>query len=698
MAFDPYGPCPCGSGKKFKWCCQPIHVDIDKAYRQDEEGQHEAALRLMEQVVSQHPDNPEAWGRQAQLLYQNDQVEAAEKALDKALELNPKYPFGHFLRGIFRQYEGEIPGALVEFRKAAELYDPEARDILAQVYGAIGESEMRLNRPVAARAALAIARRYRPTDENLQKLFQALFGEDSGLPTTGRQEYAYLPLDSKATAYQDSWDRALSGAATGKLTDALTAFESLTKENPGLTAAWYNLGLTRAWLGDNPGAIEALNQYVTLEPDENRAADAWALAEILHYGVGMEDRADWREHGVIYQIRNPEALANLINEWAKTHRLVALQPDEEHGVLAGILADQQTTLLGTASTAKFANFGANFLVAGSMLRLASTNSEKLHRLSGDLEKALGQALSEPQTTQGIPQFRSMLMDAFPIPIAPGEEAEILPAIRERVQQYFEEKWIHQSMATLGNVAPIDAAGQPILRKKLLGLIRFLQDCVPPIEPYNYDFDRLRRKLGLLPTDKPEGPSPQKGDVDISAMSVGELSALKTDDLADDKLGLAYQAALKLDARELASHFAHALVARPPRPEQPDRFPWYAHLIQSSSAEGDTEAALNFVNEGEKADCEQNQGHRRNDYELRRAQIHCKRNETDRAHEIFTALINRAPAELRYPGNAAEAMLSARRPDHALQFAETGLAKAREQNNRDSEQYFMELVAAAKRQR
>ncbi len=181
------------------------------------------------------------------------------------------------------------------------------------------------------------------------------------------------------------------------------------------------------------------------------------------------------------------------------------------------------------------------------------------------------------------------------------------------------------------------------------------------------------------------------------MSAGELSALKTDDLADDKLGLAYQAALKLDARELASHFARALVARPPRPEQPDRFPWYAHLIQSSSAEGDTEAALNYVNEGEKADSEQNQGHRRNDYELRRAQIHCKRNETDRAHEIFTALIDRAPAELRYPGNAAEAMLSAHRPDHALPFAEKGLTKARAQNNRDSEQYFMELVAAAKRQ-
>ena len=34
---------------------------------------------------------------------------------------------------------------------------------------------------------------------------------------------------------------------------------------------------------------------------------------------------------------------------------------------------------------------------------------------------------------------------------------------------------------------------------------------------------------------------------------------------------------------------------------------------------------------------------------------------------------------------------------ALRFAEQGLAKAREQNDRDSEDYFKELVAAARKQ-
>src|SRR5262249_50378289 len=163
-ALDPYAPCPCGSGKKFKWCCQPIHVEIDKAFQQDAEGQHEAALRIMDEVVAQNPANPEAWGRRAQLLYENDQVDEAESSLQKALDINANYPFGQLLRGLFRKYEGEIAGALMLFRKAAELYDPEAKDTLAQVYSLIGECEMQLHRPLAVRAAFQTANRLHPSD------------------------------------------------------------------------------------------------------------------------------------------------------------------------------------------------------------------------------------------------------------------------------------------------------------------------------------------------------------------------------------------------------------------------------------------------------------------------------------------------------------------------------------------------------
>jgi hypothetical protein len=97
------------------------------------------------------------------------------------------------------------------------------------------------------------------------------------------------------------------------------------------------------------------------------------------------------------------------------------------------------------------------------------------------------------------------------------------------------------------------------------------------------------------------------------------------------------------------------------------------------------------------DCEQNEGRRRNDYELRRGQVHVKRGEADAAADVFQRLIERVPDELKYRGSAAEAMLTLKQGERALRFAEDGLAAARQRGDRDSEQYLQELAGAAKRQ-
>src|SRR5437764_6160238 len=81
MAFEPYDSCPCGSGKKFKWCCQEIYAEIEDAFRLDNAGQHEAALRKMADVVQTHSGNPEAYGRYAQLLSVHGKIEEADQNL-----------------------------------------------------------------------------------------------------------------------------------------------------------------------------------------------------------------------------------------------------------------------------------------------------------------------------------------------------------------------------------------------------------------------------------------------------------------------------------------------------------------------------------------------------------------------------------------------------------------------------------------
>src|SRR5437899_3233919 len=131
--LDPYASCPCGSGKKFKWCCQPIYPGIQHALEQDASGQHDVALRVIDQMTRDHPGNPEAWGQKARLLYTNGKPAEAEAALEKAFELNPNYPFGLRLRASMRFDEGEVVGALLLARRSVEAYDPQARDILAQL-------------------------------------------------------------------------------------------------------------------------------------------------------------------------------------------------------------------------------------------------------------------------------------------------------------------------------------------------------------------------------------------------------------------------------------------------------------------------------------------------------------------------------------------------------------------------------------
>jgi tetratricopeptide (TPR) repeat protein len=692
MAVDPYAPCPCGSGKKFKWCCQPIHTELTQVFEQASEGQVDTALRLMEEVVARHPTNPEVLGRKADLLAQLGRLEEAEATLQQALDLDPKYPFGHYLRGRFRHDEGEFHGALLLYRKAVELCDPEAHSILADSWTAVVDCEMQLNRPVAARAALRLAIRHDPQNQQLRQGFDQLFGEQTLLPQSARREYTFLgpPADAPAER-RAAWESALSGAATGKLSDALSAFERLTGADENDAPAWYNLGLTRAWGGDNARAVEALDRYVALEADEQKAGDAWALAEVLRCGRGMEGQTDYHQHSTLFQLRDPQRLLRQLGTWEQERRLINPRIDQQQGVLTGILVQRVTGLTPEHAAQQSPRLAANLILAGDLLRLWHVAREPLDGIAQELSAAVGPALSEPHAHESAPGFPYILSEALVFPVGAPDQATAEARMREGAERYFEDVWIHRPRVALQGVPPVDAAGHGTLRKKVRGVLQFLQECAALVG-LPYDFDRLRRRLGVL-----EGAPGTGAAQDIGALGAADLAGLATESLDHEQLEQAYQSALQLDARELAGRFARALVERPPVAERPDRYTWFNYLVNQAQGEGNLDAALDYLNQGEKADCEHNEGRRRNDYELRRAQLHARRGEMDQAHEVFERLIQRVPGELRYRATAAEAMLTARQGQRALVFAEGGLASARQQNNRDSEEHFLELVAAAKKQ-
>jgi tetratricopeptide (TPR) repeat protein len=692
MSIDQYAACPCGSGKKFKWCCQAIYPGIERAWEQERNGQHEMAMRTIDQVVAEHADNPEAWGQKAHLLAVNGQTEPAEEALARAFALNPNYPFGLRLQAGIRHGEGEFMGSLLLARRAAELYDPEAHDTLAELFLMIFDCEMRCNRPVAGRAALERVLHLVPAEEEFRENFEQVFGDASRFPEAARKGYT---LRVAPVERRKAWDAALAGVAA-RFGAMAQAFDKLTIDDPADADAWHNLGLVRAWIGDNKGAVAALDRFIDSTPDNATAVEAATLGEVLRFGYGMDDACDYQEFTAAARIADAQTVGNMLNEWHTQRRLI-VTPTEQEGVFMGLVIELTPTGIVTVGrpAADAGRLAGYVIIVQNVLRLMGSIPETFDRLRDEVRQKLGLGLDQLKPQRSAPQFPEILAEALSFPVHPTSEDENIQSVLDHAARFYEETWIHRPRKSLNRVAPVDAVGHPRLRLRLLGVITLVEQCAATGILSRYDFNRLRHKLGLDAT-APAAPATRAAP-DIGTMNAPELAALAVESLTDEQLEKAYQAAYRLDAQEVAAKFAGALVARPTQPGRADLYPWFSFLIQKAMREGEFVPALDYVNEGTRLDCEANEGKRRDDYELWRAQVHTKQGDAEAAREVFQRLIERSPRNFKVRGKAAEAMLTLKQPAKALEFAEQGAAAAKLAKDRDSEQHLMELAGAAKKQ-
>ncbi len=107
MTIDPYALCPCGNGKKIKFCkCKDSLPELDRVMTMIEGRQIVPALDRLNQVLSEHPDAAWALAIKGRLMIDLREYDSLAENSERFVRLQPSNPLALAQRGaaeLFRQ-------------------------------------------------------------------------------------------------------------------------------------------------------------------------------------------------------------------------------------------------------------------------------------------------------------------------------------------------------------------------------------------------------------------------------------------------------------------------------------------------------------------------------------------------------------------------------------------------------------------
>jgi tetratricopeptide (TPR) repeat protein len=182
-AFVPssYDPCPCASGKKFKFCCQKAFKDITFAMCEAQDGNLDEALKFMKQAEDKVGRTAEILCRYA-ICWSFFDMKEFRKYLAQAIELNPNHPRANYVSGIEAVAEKKYEDAIKFYKTAIEHYPQNDKFHLNETYNNLGTAYFELKKYKEAKEVWEKALVLFPTDEMVKRnLFEFIY-DNPGIP------------------------------------------------------------------------------------------------------------------------------------------------------------------------------------------------------------------------------------------------------------------------------------------------------------------------------------------------------------------------------------------------------------------------------------------------------------------------------------------------------------------------------------
>ncbi|MCO6046109.1 hypothetical protein NG895_19590 [Aeoliella sp. ICT_H6.2] len=635
--MDPYTLCPCGSGKKLKFCCSDLIGEIEKIHRMIEGDQPRAALRHVEQTLAKRPGRASLLDLKAMLQMSLDEHDEAEATIQEFLKCEPDSPAAHAHHAMLLADKGETVEAVDALQAALERVETNLPQRVLEAIGAVGHALLMSGDVVAARAHLWLYEAIAGGNDHRALELLVRMNQMSGLPLLLRDRMALrgLPADHPVAAEIEVIRRM---AAAGRWRASAAQLDELLPDHLDQPLFFYNRALLSGYLADRKNFAAGMRLYARQDIPADDAAEAEALAQLVD-----PELRDEAAHAVklVFELKDEDALVERI-AGSKLMQNMNLSPEELEGfegpkprgyyMLLDREIPEETESLTRDDVPHVLGFVAHFgrqTDRAERLELTTDRDAKFEKTIETLRAELGDAVGEQQDEVDLGEAQhggdAALSWRWHLPPATSAQKR-RELLREERQVALLERWPNTPRAALGGKTPLEAVGVEELQLPLLAAVLLLEQGSNNVG-FGETFVELRKKLGLAQHETV--PADQ---VDADTVPVVRVSRIDLAALSSAELAMLYKRCVLVNATDALGHILREALKRDDFDSSLPRPKLYEQLF---TVEEDSEKAVAVLDEART--WAKSEGESCGHWDMLELQLHIAENNSEGANRVLTHL-------------------------------------------------------------
>ncbi len=578
MTLDAYQPCPGGLPKKIKFCqcAKDILGDLSKIMTSLGGGQKAAAMGRINQLLASHGPRACLLAMKGSVNLETGNLEELAKTTEVFNQQFPENPIALAFSAILAASEGELDAAVERVQQSLEASQGTIHEATYAAIGIAGRLLAQAGCYVAAIGHLTLQAAIAPEeDKDAWELLRSLHSSPA-IPALLKY-HPVIPPPPPGATWANALKQAEEPVERGCWREAVARLTALDGQFPGQPAILQRLARYQGWLNREEDAAESLHRLAAaMTEDLDQAAEIEATAQLL--AAAENDTVD--EIAQTYPVNELDQMMERLLSEKQVIRM-PVEPSQlgKDGSPppkgAFWLLDRVVPASGKElQLHDIPNVLGEMYVYGretdrqARLEFVTVKSSDFAQKLQVLEKLLDEYCGTPEREESLGQV--------PAEVAAMSWQWRLPddTPREKREELMEQKrrdmnlnvWPEIPLAALDGKRPVDVAGDPAYRVRLLGAILLLE-LAGERSRAAFDFDELRARLGL-PTREEFDP----GDADVTRLAPTRLHLLRAENLSDEQLLDAFEYAVTFHMPRAAVRLGQQLLGRPGllRPEDRPR--------------------------------------------------------------------------------------------------------------------------------